>query len=56
MLNNLLKFNQMALLSRSFSTALPLKEIIVEDKENGVFHVQLNRPENRNSFTLELWK
>ena len=49
-------FNKISLISRAFSMAPPMKEIKVEDKQNGVFHVQLNRPENRNSFTLELWE
>lgn len=49
-------FIKMAIIPRSFSTTLAMKEINVNDKENGVFHVQLNRPDNRNSFTLELWE
>ncbi|KAI1720115.1 enoyl-CoA hydratase/isomerase domain-containing protein [Ditylenchus destructor] len=38
---------------RQYSTGS--QDILVSDKSNGVFHVQLNRPDTRNAFTLELW-
>lgn len=39
---------------RHYSTAS--QDVLVTDKSNGVFHVQLNRADARNSFTLELWE
>lgn len=40
-----------------FFSSLPSVEFLnVSDRSNGVFSVELNRPAERNSFTLQLWK
>jgi len=44
--------------SRFCSTSVPefSKEIQIFDRSDGVFNVQLNRPESQNSFTVPLWR
>lgn len=41
---------------RHASTLPQCEHILVKDHSDGVFNVQLNRPEQRNSFTLQVWK
>lgn len=44
-------------LSLRYFASIPSVEFLnVSDRSNGVFSVELNRPDNRNSFTLQLWK
>ncbi|EYC09536.1 hypothetical protein Y032_0060g3172 [Ancylostoma ceylanicum] len=53
-----------SLLSRQFrpfarllSTTSSLNaELEVQEASSHVYHVKLNRPDRRNTFTLELWK
>ncbi|KAJ1365694.1 hypothetical protein KIN20_026104 [Parelaphostrongylus tenuis] len=42
---------------RFFGTSSSLMaELEVQEASNHVYHVQLNRPDRRNTFTLDLWK
>ncbi|KAH7723614.1 enoyl-CoA hydratase/isomerase [Aphelenchoides avenae] len=42
--------------ARLASTLPQCEHILVKDHSEGVFNVQLNRPEQRNAFTLQVWK
>lgn len=45
------------LLAFRFFSSLPSVELLnISNHSNGVFGVELNRPAERNSFTLQLWK
>jgi delta(3,5)-delta(2,4)-dienoyl-CoA isomerase len=41
---------------RYASTIPQCETVAVKELSNGVFNVQLNRPESRNSFTIQVWK